>query len=461
MTNDLNSYVVAHCISDALVWTGPGGTYLPALATSWEPIDDTTWRFNLREGVSFTNGEPFNAEVVKYTVERIKDPELNSPAQPLMTGRVQEVQVVDEYTVDFVTTVPYPGLPYDFTTMSMVPPEYTQEVSVEEYGRNPIGLGAMKFVEWVSGDHITLEANPDYWGGKPDFDKMIIRFISDEATALAALQAGEIDFMFNLSPENSDTVENSPNAHVQGADGVRQVYLAMDALNPPFDDVRVRQAMNYAVDVPALQDALLEGTGARIVGAFWPSTVGFDSSITPYPYDPEKARALLAEAGYPDGFSTQLHNTPAGEGIINTLDLSEAIQGFFADVGVNAEIALHENAEFWRMYHAQEFKDGMYIASWGAGQAEGGHLMTLFHSSTRGYYYQDPEADVLVEACTSTVERQAREDACAELQAFLQEEAPWIFLYAQPRLYGISDRVNWTGTAEARLIHPIEFKLNQ
>lgn len=462
MHTDLMSAVVGAAVSDALIWTGPEGEYRPALATAWEVgEDEVTWTFELREGVTFTNGEPFNADVVKYTIERIMDPANESPASATVTSRIESVNVVDDLTVEIVTDGPYPGLLADLIWPVMVPPAYAEEVGVDEFGQAPIGLGAMKFVEWVPGSHITLEANEDYWGGAPAIDTLTYRPITEESTGLSALRAGEVDIMLGLSPENAEQLEGESGLEVEGFESVRQVYFALDTLNAPFDNVLVRQAMNHAIDVDALIEAMLNGRGARIAGAFWPQTVGFRSDIEPYSYDPDRARELLAEAGYADGFTFPLHVTLSGEGIINTQGLAEAIQGYLSEVGIQAELTIHENATYWEMYNAVEFAGGGYIASWGAGQVDGRHLNPLFHSETRGYYYQNPETDAAIIECISTVDQTARAEACGELQARLHEEAPWVFLYAQPQLYGMAEGVEWEGTREDFMIHPSEILVTE
>jgi len=361
--------------------------------------------------------------------------------------------------VDIVTKSPYPGLLAQIALLNLVPPKYLQEVGNEAYGQNPVGCGPFKFVEWVRGDHITFEAYEDYWGGRPDFEILTLRPIPEESTRIAAFQAGEVDIIPDISPELASQIENY--GEVQVLEGARQVYLAMDTKHPPFDDVRVRQAMNYGIDVEAIAESLMGGYPAvRARGGFVPATVGYDPSVEPYPYDPEKAASLLAEAGYADGFDVPLHITLTGEGIVKTQDLAEAIQAYLGELGINVEIVIHENAVFWQQYHSGGFANGMYIASWSIGQNEGRHLMPMFDSQTRGYYYANPEkTDPLLHACLTTIDPEGRRDACAELQAWLQEDAPWVFLYAQPALQGVSKRIVWGGTRDDYLYHPIEIRI--
>jgi peptide/nickel transport system substrate-binding protein len=459
MHSDFQTMKINPIYMDTLVWAGFGIDYRPALATSWETVDEVTWRFKLREGVTFHNGEPFNAESVKFTVDRIMDPALESPQANTITPLIQEAQVVDEYTVDIITKSPYPGLLAQIALLNLVPPEYVEEVGNEAYAQNPVGCGPFEFVEWVPGDHLTFVAYEDYWGGPPDFDVLTLRPILEEATRIAAFQAGEVDIIQNISPELASQVENY--GEIQVLEGARQVYLAMDTKNPPFDDVRVRQAMNYGIDIDAIAESLMAGWPAvRATGGFVPATVGYDPSVKPYPFDPEKAASLLADAGYADGFDIPLNITLTGEGIVKTQDLAEAIQAYLGELGVNVEIVIHENAVFWQQYHSVGFENGMYIASWSIGQNEGRHLMPMFDSETRGYYYANAEqTDPLLDACLGTIDIEGRKAACGELQAWLQEDTPWVFLYAQPALYGVSKRIVWGGTRDDYLFHPIEIKM--
>ena len=275
---------------------------LPSLATEWTAVDDVTWEFKLREGVTFHNGEPFTAEAVKYTVDRMMDPDAARENSSFKT--LVETIVVDDYTVQLVTSQPEPLLPAKVFGLHILPPKYTEEVGEEEFGQNPVGTGAYKLAEFTPNQRIVLEANEDYWDGVPEVDTLIFRPVAEASTRLAELLTGEADIVMDISPEDIDMVEEDENVHIAAVDSKRVPFLGLDLLpdGPEFlKDVRVRQALNYAVDVDAIIDTILSGYATRVATVYRTDFIGYDETLEPYSYDPDKAIELLAEAGYGEG----------------------------------------------------------------------------------------------------------------------------------------------------------------
>ena len=213
---------------------------VPWLATEWHSVDDLTWEFKLREGVTFHNGEPFNAEAVKFSIERLLAPETASPIVELryVTG----VEVVDEYTVRIVTQEPDPLIPAKVSLFGgvMVPPKYIQEHGDAYFASHPVGTGPYKFVSWQRDGSLVMEANDDYWGGRPAVDRIIVDAIPNDASRIAALLAGEVDIIAHLAPESYQQVNSSGNAQAVSVPGLRMHYLSIDTRELPFDDARVR-----------------------------------------------------------------------------------------------------------------------------------------------------------------------------------------------------------------------------
>lgn len=419
----------------------------PALATEWEQIDDQTWRFTLRQGVKFHNGEDFTAESVKYSVERLLDPNavrFNSPFQLL-----GEVEIVDDYTVIIHTKKPDPSFLGNLSSLHMVPPEYTASVSEEEFGSNPVGTGPYRFVEWTLGQQLVLEANDDYWGGRPEVDRLIFRPIPEASTRLAELQAGTVDIITRLSYDAVPIVEQDPNLRVEASTGRRTVFMHMDLLNgaEPLQDVRVRQAMSYAIDRPLLIDAVLGGYGTPLATIFRPDMFGYTSELEPYPYDPERARELLAEAGYPDGFDIRFMTS---DGIINKgVEVAEALAGMLGEVGIRVEVLPVSLQTMRNMYignpePASGKVEPLFMFNYGAPIPDAtSPLTSLIKTGGIETFFSNPEYDALIDTYASEMDVEKRTEVAHTIQQRLYEDLPVIALYLQQDLYGVNERVEW------------------
>jgi len=430
---------------EALVKYGPTRQPVPLLATGWEMINDLTWRFYLRKGVRFHNGEPFNAEAVKWNFDRFMDESFPTSGWAYLAVRttVKEVRVVDSYTVDFVTKEPdalfMAGIPW----IVMLPPEYI-ETKGDSWVEKPVGTGPMCFGDWKRDQQLVLERSDTYWGSLPEVERLIFRPIPETAARVAALRAGEVDIVYWISPELAADVEATPGLKKAIAPAERFIYLGLDALDPPLDDRRVRQALNYAVNIPEIVEFILQGYAtAPVVGAFFPVTIGFDPGIEPYSYNPEKARELLKEAGY-DGLDVTLSVTPGIEGALKLKEVSEAMAGQMAKAGINLSIEFVDSARFWELYSNRAYQ--MYFLTWGSSPESGRHLFSLFHSEVRGYYWANSETDKLLDQYVTTLDVNDRAKVGRILQAHLQEEAPYIFMYIEDGIYGLNARIDWNPT---------------
>jgi peptide/nickel transport system substrate-binding protein len=242
----------------------------PMLATGWKIVDDTTWEFALRPGVTFHNGEPFTAHAVKATIDYALDPATRSHfSAAAYWGLVREVQVVDDHTVRFVTKQPWPNLidSASLTNALIMPAKALRELGPQRLGQHPIGTGPFKFVEWKRDERLVLERNPDYWQGPADVSRVTFRFIPEFSSRMAALLSGEIDIMKDVPPHAVDAVDRSGRARVRATVSSRINYLALVTLKPgPMQDARVRRAMNHAVDVDELITQVLKGRATRMCG---------------------------------------------------------------------------------------------------------------------------------------------------------------------------------------------------
>jgi peptide/nickel transport system substrate-binding protein len=295
---------------------------VPGLAESYKNVAPTVWEFKLRKGVKFHNGEAFDAEAVKFTVERIADAKLKlrgaTPWAPL-----SHAEVVDPYTVRIHTKAPWPILDTNLTTFFILAPKYYREKDMAHVARNPVGTGPFKFVRWVKDDRIELQANEQYWRGAPKVKSLVFRPIPDDAVRVAALQNGEIDVAVNIPPHLATIIANHNKLYLSTAPSVRTIQLmyythqydAQNKLvgpyNGPVSDKRVRQAMNYAVDVDQIIKTVLDGKGIRVATMLTDKHFGFDPSLKPIKQDLPRMKQLLTEAGFPSGLDMVL-NAPQG-----------------------------------------------------------------------------------------------------------------------------------------------------
>lgn len=421
---------------------------MPGLATEWRAVDDLTWEFKLRQGVKFHNGEDFNAEAVKYTVDRLKMPDAVRITYSF--GTVEGAEVVDEYTVRIKTKTPDPLLPAKAFGLHIIPPKYDSEVGEEEFGKKPIGTGPYKLVENTPNQQIVLEAFDDYWGGRPEVDRLVFKPVPEVSTRVAELMAGTADIILNVAPENIADIEGNSDLRVVSVPGKRVPYVGLDLLpdGPDFlKDKRVRQALNYAIDVDGIIEAILSGYGDRVATIYRPDFVGYDPDLKPYPYDPEKAKALLAEAGYKEGDIT-LKITTSSETTNKGIEVAEAIAGMLQEVGINAEANVLAEQAIRDMYiGGQEAHkgDAMWLWNWGSREPDADSALRGFlHSSGITSYVRDEKLDKMIEEAGSSMDVNKRIELHQEIQKYIYEECPVIFLYVSHDIYGVNNRIDWT-----------------
>jgi len=441
---------VLRLMFDSLYHRANNQEIIPWLATSYENPDELTWRFHLRVGIKFHNGNDFKANDVKFTMDR----KLATETSP--TRRyVDRVDVVDDYTVDIVTPEPYVALMTRVVLWHMEDEEYFNEVGEEGVATKPNGTGPFKFVEWVMDERVVLEANEDYWGGSPKIKTVIFKPIPETATRVAALEANDVDI---ISAVPSDYGDQAPEGvEVVTVPGTRVYYLGLNVNMEPFDDVRVRQAMNYAVDVESIIEYVLNGLARRIDNPLLPECFGYTATPV-YSYDPDKAKSLLAEAGYPDGFEMELDTQPPFK------EIAEALAGQFSALGIEVNVNIMERAALYDKYPLGE--SHTFLTSWGNSEADAsGTLNKQIWSKRYGcdlladdppectsIYggYANAEVDEYLEEGTTTLDPEKRKEYYAKALKIIVEDAPWVFLYNPTEVYAQRDRVKgWVPRGDA------------
>src|SRR5262244_3409623 len=290
---------VSFNLFDNLTSRHPDGKLYPGLATEWKLDGQTTWRFKLRQAVKFHNGDPFTSADAKFSLERTYDPSAKTMVATVFTT-IERIEAPDPFTLVIHTKKPDPLLParLAFYGGQIVPKKYLESVGNDAFNAKPVGTGPTRFVSWVKDDRLTLDANPDYWGGKPDFDKLIVRSIPETAPRVAALLKGEVDVITQLPPDQEDRVTGNPATRVTGALYAGLYVLGVNSKRPPLDNPLVKQALSLAIDRDLIVKELWKGRGVVPSGPIAKGDNFFDPKLPPLAYNPKEARERLKKAGY-------------------------------------------------------------------------------------------------------------------------------------------------------------------
>ncbi|NOU57112.1 MULTISPECIES: ABC transporter substrate-binding protein [Brevibacillus] len=456
MHNEPNAITTNWHIFDSLLFLSRDLKIEPGLAESYEQKDDTTWIFKLRQGVTFHNGEEFNADAVKFSLERVLNEKQKSPQRGNISA-ISAVNVLDPYTVEIKTKEPYNLLPHRLFYLSIVPPKYVQEVGDQEFAQKPVGTGPYKFAEWVKGDKIVLEANENYFKGAPTIKKVSFRVIPEVATQIAELQSGGVDIIRMVPPDMLAQLEGNPQLAVTSTPLLRVYYMAFDTKKKPFDDARVRQAMNYAVDIDTIVKKVLADKAVRTPAGVNPNHFGFDESIKPYPYDPEKAKSLLKEAGYENGFETEIHYFTPGIG----QQITDAVISDLSKVGIKAKAKFYpESSSFVEKQRAGDLP--FRLGHWGSYSVYDADaiLQPMFDSKgVYGKYFNTPQLDALINEARSSVDQDKRKALYSQAQQLIYKEAPWIFLFSPMDNQAYNAKLQFQARADERIYaYEIDFK---
>ncbi len=451
----VNDFRILMNVYDGLVRYAPGTLEVePALATAWEISEDgKTYTFTLREGVSFHDGTPFDAEAVKFNFDRMLDedhPFHDTGPFPLafFFSAVDEVEVVDDMTVRFHLNAPYAPFLSNlaYPTGLIVSPAAVEQYG-QDFGRNPVGTGPFRFAEWRPNEAVVVERNPDYWGGAPALEAVVFRPITDANTRTAEMLAGGIDLMVEVPPVALGNFEGAGFELVEQA-GPHVWFLILNAREEPFSDKRVRQAANYAIDKEALVNDVLEGTAEVAAGPIPPAFAwAYDDALQPYPHDPEKARALLSEAGVENPAVT-FYVTEGGSGMLDPIPMATAIQADLEEVGFDVAIETYEwNTFLGQVNPGLEGKADMAEMAWMTNDPDTLPYLTLrteawpeqggFNSG----YYSNEEVDRLLEEARTSTDQDERAELYRQVQEIVHEDAPWVFVANWKQNAVVNDRV--------------------
>jgi len=425
-------------VYEALVLQDEQQKLMPGLAVSWKPVNDTTWEFKLRQGVKFHDGSDFNADDVIFTFERAP----NVPNSPSSFGtylKGKSFKKIDDYTVHAITEKPYPLMPVDLSQIVIISNEVGKDVTTSQFnsGEAAIGTGQYKFVEWKPGDTITLTRNDDYWGEKAAFEGIEVKPIKSNPSRVAALLAGDVDFIDNVPTADIERLKADSNVVLSSGISNRVIYLHMDRFRDdspyitgtngknPLNDLRVRKAISKAINRDAIVARVMEGVAIPAGQLLPPGFFGTSDKIKPEPYDPEGAKKLLAEAGYPNGFGMTIHGP--NDRYINDAKIAQAVGQMLTRVGIDMKVETMPKSVFFSSASSggpdKTPKYSFILVGWGSGTGEASSaLKSLIHTkdsaggfgaSNRGRY-SNPEVDLLIEQALATVDDPKREALLAK-----------------------------------------------
>jgi peptide/nickel transport system substrate-binding protein len=450
-------HIINWHLYDSLFYRQADTTNVPALAESYRVVNGTTVDLKLRRGVRFHNGEPFTAEAVKFSLERILDPATKSP-RTTAVGWLKSVEVLGEHEARLHFKAPSPLWLIELTNLGMMPPKYAKEKGIQHFSQNPVGTGPYKFVRWTRGQEIVLEANTEYWKGAPGIKTLVFKIIPDPSTRVAALLSGAIDLLGHVAPEDVPVLQANTSLKVQSTPILRfqWTYLS-DAMTKgsPLADKRVRQAVNHAVNTPRIIKDILGGYGTPTV-ALNPLHFGYNPNVKPYPYDPAKAKALLKEAGYANGFETTIHFATVN--MMKGDEMYQAVQSDLAAVGIKAKLQKWSGVGYMDMVRSGRAKPA-YGLNWGStGLFDGDAVLFPFFRSGQYYtFWSTPEVDALIDQQRTEMDPEKRKALMFKIQEIVREEAPWLFQYAFHALYAHSAKFAFTPRTD-EFIYAYEIK---
>lgn len=434
----------------------------PEIAESWRQVDAKTYEFRIRSGIRFHSGDALTAADIKFNFDRLtKDGAMAGQTSPRkgLLGPLEDTVVVDERTVRMVLREPWPILTAMLPFQEMVNSRQVERVGQEGMQTRPDGCGPFRLAEWRRGEAVIMDRFADYYGGSTEIpgagpaqiDRAIFRVMPENSARIAALLAGELDIISELPASAIRQVEASRNAQVMKVNGTRTFFVSMNLAKTPFDDVRVRRALNHALDKSAIISRILSGTATPLRGVMSPDAFAFNPDLPEYAHDLARARALLAEAGVAQGTELVIDTTAALK------EIAEAIAALLSRTGLRVRAQIWEGAVLGPMWqNAERRRDrDMFLSSWGNGALDPSDIMMpTLKTGGRGNSagFSNAEVDRLLDSAETEADQAKRADMYRRAQAIVTDQAPWIFLWLPQDIYGVAKRVqNWRPQADSRI----------
>jgi peptide/nickel transport system substrate-binding protein len=455
-----NDIRISFNLYDNLVSRRPDGKLHPGLATEWKTQGPTAWAFKLRQGVKWHNGDPFSSADAKYSLERTFDPTVKTRVNTVFTT-IDRIEAPDAATLIIHTKKPDPLLParLAFYGGQIVPKKYVEAVGADTFNAKPVGTGPVKFVSWTKDDKVVLDANPSYWGGRIDVDRVIFRAIPEMAPRIAALLKGEVDVITQLPPDQGDRVNGNASTRVAGALYAGLYVLAVNSKVPPLDNPLVKQALSLGIDREAIVKELWKARGIVPSGPIARGDNHFDASLPPLAYNPKEARERLKKAGYKN--EEIVIETTSGY-TANDKPMSEAIAAMWKDVGVNAKVEIVEYS-----VRAQKNRDKSFKGLWWSDPTStlgdpDGMMWRLLAPGGPQDYWRNAKFDELGEAARFSIDEKFRAQAYKEMTKVFLEHLPWLVVIQPYEDYGLQKYVDWTPNPNQQFeIRRFNFKMRR
>ncbi len=434
--------------NDFLVARDDSGALQPALALKWEAIDPTTMRFHLRPGVKFTDGVDFTADDVVFTIGRVQDPKA-AYGQAARINQVASAVAVDKLTVDVKTKAIFPTLLLGLSDIVMEPRHYFEKVGASGVANKPMGTGPYIFESWVPGDRYVLTANKNYWGGAPRIDRLVIRAIPDGASRVASLVTGESQIIEEVPVDLIDQVEAAGNVRVDSIPTTVGLVLTFNPRLKPFDNPKIREAFDYAIDKPLILKQILKGRGELLQSQILTKGVlGWNPDLKARPFDPVKARQMLVEAGY--DFATPVTITTLNGKYVSDTDICNAAAGMLNKIGVKATVEIVEGGTFQQMTSAQKW-GALHVNGWYS-LGDGDFASVWYTEAGKRSNWIDPAFDKMFVEARSTNDTAERVKVYHRMMAVLAAETPAIFMFGLPSLYGVAKNVAGFGASSDKIL---------
>ena len=468
-SSDVPSANIQSNIFDSLIKKDKDGLIIPNLAESWEPINDTTWEFKLREDVKFHDDEVFNAEAAKKSLDRIRDPKIAAPRY-FIFEMISSVDVLDEYTLQITTDYPFAPLLSHLAHPAgaiISPKSIDADYAAMEEGKpsgsviseHPIGTGYFKFKNWVPGTEIVLEKNENYWGEPAHLNTVTFKVVPDSGTRIAELETGYAHLIEPVQPTEVPQVNDSDKSDVDVNTSSSLSYIGFNVDKKPFDDVRVRQAISMLVNQEEILEGIYDGFGVKAIGPLAPGVFGYNKDTLPLSYDPDKAIALLKEAGLEDGFKTTIWTNDNQQRVDSAILLQEKLK----QANIEVEIEVLE----WGAYldKIDNGEHDMFILGLSNPVGDADYfLRSLFHSESKGAagnnsFYDNPEVDQLLDEGRKEIDEPKRIAIYNQVQDILIEEAPLVYIHHQAYLTGVSNQIEgyWIDTSGYYKLKDVKF----
>jgi peptide/nickel transport system substrate-binding protein len=427
---------------------------VPELASGWQVRDPVTYDFTLRSDARLHSGGTLTADDVVFSFTRLMTQgAINGQTSPRkdLLGPLKSVEKLDARTVRFTLSQPWPVFPAMLTFQEVIPKAFAEKVGAAGLATQEDGTGPFRLVQWRRGEQLVLERFPGYFGGGAAcIDHLIVKVIPENASRVVALLSGDVDIVNELPVDAIRQVEANSNTKVAAVNGTRTFFVSLNNTRPPFNDVRVRQAANHALNKSLIIERILRGRAVALNGVMSPDAFGFNPALPTYDYDVAKVKALLVAAGHADGIDVTLDTDGAGK------DMAEAIAALLTQGGIRTKVAVGEATQVRARWLAKGPREGdMWLSSWGNGSLD---PIDIFNPTLRtggsgnSSAFSNPEVDRLLDAASAESDPEKRVDEYKAAQVIVNREAPWIFLWLPQDIYGVSARLTgFAPSADGRL----------